>query len=86
MQVTAAYVIKNQSENRSWNISGALTKNMTHGFSFKGGFNFGVSKSLVEPSSTAAQLVGLGESRSSTTRTTRRWRTRRTRPASASSS
>ena len=26
---------------------------MTHGFSFKGGFNYGVSKSLVEPSSTA---------------------------------
>ena len=51
--VTANYVIKNQSQNRSWNISGAITKNMTHGFSFKGGFNYGVSRSLVEPSSTA---------------------------------
>ena len=36
------------------------TKNMTRGFSFKGGFNYGESRSLVEPSSTAAQLVGLG--------------------------
>ena len=26
-QITNAYVIKNQSQNRSWNISGALTKN-----------------------------------------------------------
>ena len=51
--VTANYVIKNQNQNRSQNISGSLTKNMTHGFSFKGGFNYGVSRSLVEPSSTA---------------------------------
>ena len=52
-QITANYVIKNQNQNRSQNISGAVTKNMTHGFSFKGGFNYGVSRSLVEPSSTA---------------------------------
>jgi hypothetical protein len=58
--VTAAYVIKNQSQNRSQNFSGALTKTMTHGFSFKGGFNYGVSKSLVEPSSTAATSWGSG--------------------------
>ena len=51
--VTANYVIKDQSQNHSYNLSGAVTKNMTHGFSFKGGFNYGVSKSLVEPSSTA---------------------------------
>ena len=59
-QITAAYVIKNQSENWSQNISGALTKNLTHGFSFKGGFNYGVSKSMVEPSSTAATSWGSG--------------------------
>src|SRR5262245_19813658 len=52
-QITANYVIKNQDQNRSWNLSGAVTKNMTHGFSMKGGFNYGVSKSVVEPSSTA---------------------------------
>ena len=47
------YVIKNQDQNHSQNISGSVTKNMTRGFSFKGGFNYGVSRSLVEPSSTA---------------------------------
>jgi hypothetical protein len=57
-QVTANYVIKNQSQNRSWNFSGAVTKNMTHGFSFKGGFNYGESRSLVEPSSTAGSSWG----------------------------
>jgi hypothetical protein len=59
-QVTAAYVIKNQSENRSQNISGALTKTLSHGFSFKGGFNYGVSRSVDEPSSTAATSWGSG--------------------------
>jgi hypothetical protein len=53
-------VIKNQSENRSWNISGALTKALSHGFSFKGGFNYGVSRSVVEPSSTAGTSWGSG--------------------------
>ncbi len=57
-QVTNAYIIKNQSENNSWNISGALTKNLQNGFSFKGGFNYGVSRSLVEPSSTAGTSWG----------------------------
>jgi Carboxypeptidase regulatory-like domain len=57
-QITANYVIMNQSQNRSWNISGAVTKNMTRGFMFKGGFNYGVSQSLVEPSSTAASSWG----------------------------
>jgi hypothetical protein len=56
--VTAAYVIKNQSQNRSWNVSGAVTKKMTHDFMFKGGFNYGVSRSLVEPSSTAGSSWG----------------------------
>jgi carboxypeptidase family protein len=56
--VTAAYVIKNQSENRSWNISGALTRTLSHGISAKGGFNYGRSWSLVEPSSTAGSSWG----------------------------
>ena len=30
-QITNAYVIKSQSQNRSWNISGALTKALTTG-------------------------------------------------------
>ena len=57
-QITNNYVIKNQDQNHSWNISGALTKIMTHGFSAKGGFNYGRSWSLVEPSSTAATSWG----------------------------
>ena len=56
--VTAAYVIKNQDQNRSWNISGAVTKTMKDGLMFKGGFNYGVSRSLVEPSSTAGSSWG----------------------------
>jgi Carboxypeptidase regulatory-like domain len=56
--VTAAYVIKNQSQNRSWNISGALTRLLSHGISAKGGFNYGRSWSLVEPSSTAGSSWG----------------------------
>ena len=56
--VTADYVIKNQNQNRSWNIAASLTKTMTHGFSARGGFNYGVSRSLVEPSSTAGSSWG----------------------------
>jgi hypothetical protein len=57
-QVTAAYVIKNQNQNRSWDIALSVSKPVTHGFSFKGGFNYGVSKSVVEPSSTAGSSWG----------------------------
>jgi hypothetical protein len=57
-QVTAAYVIKNSSENRSWNISASLSKPMTRGVSIRGGFNYGESMSLVEPSSTAGTSWG----------------------------
>jgi hypothetical protein len=35
-----------------------VTKLMTNGFSFKGGFNYGESRSLVEPSSTAGTSWG----------------------------
>jgi Carboxypeptidase regulatory-like domain len=53
-QITNNFVIKDQNQNRSQNISGSVTKTMTKGFAFRGGFNYGVSKSLVEPSSTAS--------------------------------
>ena len=56
--ITAAYVIKNQSNNRSWNYSASLTKSMQNGFSMKSGFSYGVSKSMVEPSSTAGSSWG----------------------------
>ena len=57
-QVTAAYVIKNSNQNYSWNVSGSLAKPLSHGFSFRGGYSYGVSKSLVEPSSTAGSSWG----------------------------
>ncbi len=57
-QVTAAYVIKNSSQNRSWNIAASATKSMSHGISLRGGYSYGESKSLVEPSSTASSSWG----------------------------
>jgi len=57
-QITAAYVIKSQSQNRSYNLSGSLSKTLQNGFSAKAGYNYGVSKSLVEPSSTAGSSWG----------------------------
>jgi hypothetical protein len=57
-QVTAAYVIKNQSQNRSWNIASSVTKPMSHGISLSGGYSYGDSHSLVEPSSTAGSSWG----------------------------
>ncbi len=57
-QVTAAYVIKNQSQNRSWNFAASVSKPMAHGLSMSGGYSYGVSRSLVEPSSTAGSSWG----------------------------
>ena len=57
-QVTAAYVIANQNQNRSWNIATSVTKPMTHGLSLTGGYSYGASWSLVEPSSTASSSWG----------------------------
>jgi hypothetical protein len=56
--VTAAYVIMNQSQNRSQNFALSVAKTMTRGVAFRGGYNYGVSKSLVEPSSTAGSSWG----------------------------
>ncbi|HKB12046.1 MAG TPA: carboxypeptidase regulatory-like domain-containing protein [Vicinamibacterales bacterium] len=56
--ITAAYVIKNQDQNRAWNVSAAVTKPMSHGLMLKGGFNYGRSRSVVEPSSTAGSSWG----------------------------
>ena len=56
--VTANYVIKNQNQNHSWNIAGSLSKTLSHGFSARGGYSYGVSRSVVEPSSTAGSSWG----------------------------
>jgi hypothetical protein len=61
-QVTQAFVIKNTDQNRSWNISGSVTKPMSHGFTFKGGYAYGVSKSVFDPGSTASSsFAGSGQ-------------------------
>src|SRR6202023_1667664 len=52
------YVIKDSNQNYSWNIAGSLAKAVSHGFAVKGGYSYGVSKSLVEPSSTAGSSWG----------------------------
>jgi hypothetical protein len=57
-QVTAAYVIKNSNQNRSWNIATSVSKPMSHGVSLNGGYSYGNSLSLVEPSSTAGSSWG----------------------------
>ena len=64
----------------------ASSKPMTHGFSFRGGYNYGVSKSLVEPSSTAGSSWGSANPIVVRSEQPARWRTRSTRPASACSS
>jgi hypothetical protein len=56
--VTAAYVIKNQSQNHSWNIAATLSKTLSQGFTARGGYSYGIAKSLVEPSSTAGSSWG----------------------------
>jgi hypothetical protein len=57
-QVTANYVVLNSNKNYSWNIAASVSKSIDHGFSFKGGYSYGVAKSLVEPSSTAGSSWG----------------------------
>jgi hypothetical protein len=57
-QVTNAYVIKNSNQNRSWNIASSVSKPMSHGLSLSGGYSYGDSRSLVEPSSTAGSSWG----------------------------
>ena len=52
-QVTQAYVIKNTNKNRSWNFAASLAKPMSNGLSVKGAYSYGVSRSVVEPGSTA---------------------------------
>jgi hypothetical protein len=53
-QVTFNYVLKNSGEGTSWNLSQTLSKTTGFGFSFRGGYNYGVSRSRVDPESTAA--------------------------------
>ena len=73
-QVTQAYVIKNTSKNRSWNVAASLAKPMTAGVSFKGAYSYGVHAA----SSNRVPLPALRSPpiRSRSIRTTLRSRTR----------
>jgi hypothetical protein len=53
-QVTVNYVLKNGSEGTAWSISQSLSKTSTFGLSLRGAYSYGVSKTLVDPESTAA--------------------------------
>jgi hypothetical protein len=51
--ITNAFVIKNQSIGKSWNISTSLSKTMFHGLSFKGAYSYGTARNTIDPGSTA---------------------------------
>jgi len=53
-QVTVNYVLKNGSDGSAWNIAQSLSKTTAFGLSLRGAYSYGVSKSLVDPESTAA--------------------------------
>jgi hypothetical protein len=53
-QVTVNYVLKNGDEGSSWSISQSVSKTSAFGLSVRGAYSFGVSKTLVDPESTAA--------------------------------
>jgi carboxypeptidase family protein len=60
-QVTSALVIKNTNKDRSWNVSGSLSKPMSNGFTFRTAYSYGVSRGIVEPGSTASNSWGANE-------------------------
>jgi hypothetical protein len=52
--VNANYVLLNQSIGRSWNVAASVSKPMSRGFSFKGGYSYGEAKNTIDPGSIAA--------------------------------
>jgi hypothetical protein len=52
--VNANYVLLNQSVGRSWNVAASVSKPMTRGFSFKGGYSYGEAKNTIDPGSIAS--------------------------------
>ena len=60
-QVTAAYVMKNQSVGRSWNLSGSLSRSLYRGLTMKGAYSYGDAKNTIDPGSTAGSSFGLNE-------------------------
>jgi outer membrane receptor protein involved in Fe transport len=53
-QVVQNIVLLNQSDGRSWTLSGSVTKPMTRGFSFKAAYRYGRARNTVDPGSIAS--------------------------------
>ena len=53
-QVTTNLVLKNAGDSSSWNFAQSLSKTTSVGLSLRGAYSYGVSKSHVDPESTAA--------------------------------
>ncbi len=60
-QVTGAFVVKNQSVGRSWNLSSSLSKSMSHGISGKFGYSYGDAQNTIDPGSTASSSWNINE-------------------------
>jgi len=52
--ITAAYVMKNESMGRSWNISEMLSRPLYHGLTLKGAYSYGISRNTIDPGSNAS--------------------------------
>ena len=57
-QVTVNYVLKNANKGSSWNFAETLSRSTAFGLSVRGAYSYGVSKTLVDPESTAATSFG----------------------------
>jgi hypothetical protein len=53
-QIIENIVLQNENIGRSWNVAASVYKPMTHGFSIKGAYSYGVAKNTVDAGSIAA--------------------------------
>jgi hypothetical protein len=51
--ITNAFVIKNQSVGKSWNLSTSLAKSLFHGLTMRGAYSYGDARNTIDPGSTA---------------------------------
>jgi hypothetical protein len=60
--ITAAYVLRNTDEGRSWNFAQSLNKQTAFGLSLRGAYSYGKSQSISDPESTAGTSFGRNSS------------------------
>ena len=60
-QVSGAFVVKNESVGRSWNLSTSVSKSLFHGFTAKGGYSYGEARNTIDPGSTASSSWNINE-------------------------